>query len=69
MLPGAGGAAGGGGALGHIRAAARANFFLGLALAAMALVVATSYHPSDLHAHTQVPTELRHLPPPAPISY
>ncbi|KAM3279039.1 hypothetical protein ACQJBY_046368 [Aegilops geniculata] len=53
MLPGAGGAAGGGGALGHIRAAARANFFLGLVLAAMALVVATSYHPSDLHVHTQ----------------
>jgi hypothetical protein len=48
MLPGAAG-----GVVKDLRAAARANIVLGLAMAAMALVAATT-NPSDFHAQAQV---------------
>ncbi|XP_051201763.1 uncharacterized protein [Lolium perenne] len=41
-----------GGAVRAVRAVARANIILGLAMAAIALVAATMFNPGDFHAHS-----------------
>jgi hypothetical protein len=58
-----------GGAVRAVRAVARANIILGLAMAAMALVAATMFNPGDFHAHvrhvrTVTSLKILHLPPP-----
>ncbi|XP_051193290.1 uncharacterized protein [Lolium perenne] len=60
MLPGAAG-----GVVKDLRAAARANIVLGLAMAAMALVAATT-NPSDFHAQAQIIEHASPAQAPAP---